>query len=144
MNDGLWLDMLKLSKEGFRCAQILMILALKQESEENQSLIRAAGGLNVGLADMSGPCGALTGACCLISYFAGKGEADELEDPALPAMLSEFSTWFSGEHAKPDGDYSCSALLDGELQNMRERCPGIVQGAYLKAMEILDENGVFV
>ena len=165
MDDALFIRMLKLSNEGFRCAQILMILAIESEGVEDgagEGLIRAVGGLNVGLADMLGPCGALTGACCLISYFAGKGASDELEDPALSEMVSGFAAWFGSEFGRADGETSgkqdgkaddkpggkadggitCTAILDGDIRNMRARCPDIVRGSYLKAMEILEENGV--
>jgi len=130
--------MLKLSREGFQCAQILMILALESDDEENSGLVRAAGGLNMGFSDMSGTCGALTGGCCFISYFAGKGEADELEDPAYKEMLSKFASWFRAEY----GGQICTDILGGDAKNMIDRCPDIIQTTYAKAIEILEENGV--
>ena len=126
--------MLELSVQGFKCAQIMLLLALETEDKENPDLIRAMGGLNVGLSDTLGPCGALTGACCLISYFSGKGDKEELEDPALNEMLSDFSAWFKETY----GTQFCSELLDGDIKNMMSRCPDIVQNSYEKAMEILD------
>ncbi|MCL2366626.1 MAG: C-GCAxxG-C-C family protein [Oscillospiraceae bacterium] len=131
-------QMLKLVSQGFQCAQILMIVALESEDEENSGLIRALGGLNMGLSDTCGPCGALTGGCCLISYFAGKGDEIEMEDPAYKAMLSEFTTWFKAEY----GSQICTKIIEGNMKNTTERCPGIVQAAYFKAMEILHTNGV--
>jgi len=129
--------MLELSAQGFQCAQILMILALESDDNENADLIRAAGGLNLGLSDTSGPCGALTGGCCFISYFAGKGDKDELEDPALKEMLSEFTSWFKTTY----GGQICTEILDGDIKNMMTRCPDIVQNSYSKAMEILHASG---
>ena len=134
--------MLKLSREGFQCAQILMILALESEEKENADLIRAMGGLNVGLSDMSGPCGALTGGCCLLSYFAGKGEADELEDPAFAELLPAFTAWFRETYAGESGESTCTAILGGDLRNMPARCPGLVQGVYEKAMALLKASDV--
>ena len=130
--------MLKLASQGFKCAQILLLLALEYDEKENLDLVRSAGGLNVGLADASGPCGALTGGCCYISYFAGKGCADELEHPSLQGMLSGFSTWFRENH----GGQICTEILDGDMKNMMTRCPVIVQESFSKAMEILLDNGV--
>ena len=130
--------MLELSAQGFQCAQILMIYALEFDENESTDLIRAAGGLCIGLSDTKGPCGALTGGCCYISYFAGKGDKEELEDPALKDMLSEFTGWFRGTY----GGQICTELLDGDISNMMSRCPEIVQASYLKAMELLEENGV--
>ena len=85
--------MLELSGQGFYCAQILMILALESEEKEDPDLIRAMGGLNGGLGFSGRVCGALTGGCCFLSYFLGKGEAEELEDPEA-ALLIE--SWRSG------------------------------------------------
>jgi len=130
--------MLELSKQGFQCAQILILLALESEGKENNDLVRAIGGLNLGLSDTNGPCGALTGGCCYISYFAGKGDANELEDPAYKKMLSGYAAWFRAEY----GDQICSRILDGDMKNMPARCPGIIQASYVKATEILKENGV--
>jgi len=130
--------MLALSKEGFQCAQILMLLALELDDEENSGLLRTVGGLNMGLADTQGSCGALSGGCCFISYFAGKGDATELEDPAYKDMLSEFTAWFREKY----GSQICTDLLEGDKNNMLTRCPEIIQASYLKATTILEENGV--
>jgi len=130
--------MLELSAQGFHCAQIIMIHALENDDNENADLIRAVGGLNMGLYDFSGPCGALTGACCMISYFAGKGEKDELEDPALRDMISGFAAWFRQTY----GSQTCIDILDGDAKNMPGRCPDIVQASYSKASELLDTNDV--
>jgi len=130
--------MLKLVAQGFKCAQIPMIYALESEDEENPSLIRALGGLNKGLSDTSGPCGALTGGCCFISYFSGKGDELEMEDPAYTSMLSELTAWFRAAY----GSQICTDLIDGDMANMVERCPKIMQETYLKALEIMQVNGV--
>jgi len=132
------LRMLKLASQGFQCAQILMILGLEADDEENQGLIRALGGLNVGLSDTSGPCGALTGGCCLISYFTGKGDELEIAEDNYTSMLSEYTSWFKQTH----GHQLCIELLGGHIRNMNEICPAIVENSYLKAMEILTDNGV--
>ena len=134
--------MLQLSRQGFQCAQILLILALESEGKENADLVRAVGGLNMGLSDKSGPCGCLTGCCCLISYFAGKGADEELEDPACSDMLTEFTSWFKEEYDELYGGHTCNGILDGDAKNMLTRCPDIVRASYLKAMEILQTNGV--
>jgi C_GCAxxG_C_C family probable redox protein len=133
-----FMHMLELATQGYQCAQILMILALEADSKENSDLVRAAGGLNLGLSDASGPCGALTGGCCFISYFAGKGDDVEMESPVYKDMLKEYTTWFRTEFRRQ----SCIDILDGDLKNMKKRCPGIVQASYLKVMEILDTNGL--
>ena len=85
--------MLELSGQGFYCAQILMILALESEEKEDPDLIRAMGGLNGGLGFSGRVCGALTGGCCFLSYFLGKGEAEELDLLAEAAAAPEELDW---------------------------------------------------
>ena len=138
MDSDISMRMLKLASQGFQCAQILMILALEYDNKENLDLVRAAGGLNVGLSDASGPCGALTGGCCYISFFAGKGGVDEIEDPSLKDMLSEFAAWFRETH----GGSICTEILGGDMKNMTKQCPEIVLSSFSKAMELLLENDV--
>ena len=138
----LFLRMAELSKQGFQCAQILMMLGLESEGKENSDLLRAIGGLNNGLADTSDTCGALSGCCCLISYFAGKGDADELEDPSLSSMISEFANWFKEEYGKLYGGHICAEILNDDPKNKLARCPEIVKASYFKAMEILEKADV--
>ena len=135
-----FMHMLELASQGFQCAQILMILALEAEEKENSDLVCAVGGLNLGLSDASGPCGALTGGCCFISYFAGKGDEVEMESPAYKDMLTEFAAWFRAEF----GSQICTDILGGDARNMNKRCPGIVQASYLKIMEILEKNDLAI
>ena len=136
MDNEIYLRMLGLSTKGFQCAQILIILALEYDEEENQGLVRSLGGLNLGLSNMCGPCGALSGACCVISYFAGKGDEVEVEHPAFKDMLAEFSAWFR----ENSGSQICTEILGGDIGKMSERCPGIIEASYHKVMEILHRN----
>lgn len=138
----LFLRLSKQSKDGFSCAQMIMATALQDEEKENADLLRAVGGLNMGYWYNGGPCGALTGGCCMLSYYAGKGEADELEDPCIQEMLAEYVQWFN-EKAKADyGGTCCDTILDGDPNNKMIRCPMLIQTCYLKAMEILEKYEV--
>lgn len=133
----LFLRLAQQSANGFSCAQILMATALQDEEKENPDLLRAVGGLNMGYGYNGGPCGALTGGCCMISYYAGKGEPEELEDPNLEEMLGEYARWFNGKAGGEYGGNCCDAILDGDKNNKLVRCPMLIQECYLKVMEIL-------
>lgn len=135
-------EMLKLSNQGFFCAQILIILTLESEGEENPELVRAMGGLNNGLGYSGDICGALSGGCCLISYYAGKGEPDELEDPNTNDMIASLVEWFKEKYGERYGGYSCNAILEGNPANKMQRCPGITESVWEKARELLSENGI--
>ncbi|NLC73428.1 MAG: C_GCAxxG_C_C family protein [Ruminococcaceae bacterium] len=131
---------LELSRQGFFCAQIMLQLALESEGKENTDLIRSLGGLNGGIGNTGGICGALTGGACFISYFAGKGEEDELTHPAYFDMISELKAWFKGYVAEYGG-CDCHTILDGDERNKIQRCPMIVLAVIEKCMELLELNG---
>ncbi len=133
--------MLELSRQGFFCAQIMLQLALEAEGKEDPDLIRAMGGLNGGVGNTGGVCGAFTGGACLLSYFAGKGEPDELEHPELDAMIAELSEWFR-EYTAEYGGTACMQILENDRRNQIQRCPLIVQAVFEKCMELLEGHGV--
>ncbi|MEG1633279.1 MAG: C-GCAxxG-C-C family protein [Oscillospiraceae bacterium] len=133
--------MLELSREGFFCAQIMLALALEAEGKENPDLLRAMGGLNGGLGNTGSVCGVLTGGACLISYFAGKGEADELQSPDCDAVIAEFSEWFH-DYCAEYGGCDCRIILNGDPKNKLQRCPLMVQAAFEKCMELLEGRGL--
>lgn len=131
--------MLELSQQGFYCAQILLILALESEGKENPDLVRAMGGLNGGLGNSGGICGCLTGGACFLSYYAGKGEEDELAHPDGDAMIQELTQWFreyTAEYGSPD----CKNILEGDSRNKIQRCPILMEAVLEKCMALLEEH----
>jgi hypothetical protein len=85
---------------------------------------------------------AMTGGCCVLSYFAGKGESDELEDPELNAMIAEYVDWFKSKHNAAYSGHTCSAILGGDTKNKMFRCPQTVESSVEKVFEILQARGV--
>lgn len=135
------LDILRLHTQGFCCAQIIVQMALEMQGVENPGLVRAMSGLCVGFSSPQGACGALTGAACLIAYYAGKGAAAEEADDRLPLMLSELSEWFEEYATARFGGISCSAIVpDGRPD--ASVCGELVSECYGKALTILVENGI--
>ena len=63
--------------DGYQCAQVLLLYALEAQGIDNPDLVRAMGGLNRGMSNYRSVCGSLSGGLCLLSYFAGKGSAEE-------------------------------------------------------------------
>ena len=136
--------MMEWSGQGFYCAQILMLLALEAEEKEDPDLIRAVGGLNGGLGFSGRTCGARTGGCCFLSYFLGKGEAEEIEDPEAAGLIKRLADWFEETVTEQYGGSSCREVLAGDPGNKARRCPEIVEAVYLKCLELLGEAGVAV
>lgn len=133
--------LLELSQRGYACSQILLILGLEVNGEENPALVRAMTGLNEGLSGNGKLCGALTGGCCLLSYFAGRGADEEEDNPALQKMVAELIYWFEENYGQQYGGINCDVILEDNAANRIERCPGIVEGVFNRCMNLLQENG---
>ena len=132
--------MLELSRQGYYCAQIMLILALESEGKEDPDLIRAMGGLNGGLGNCGEICGCLTGGSCLLSYYAGKGEADEIPHEDLDAMIGAYLCWFR-EYTAEFGGTDCRTILQEDDRNRIQRCPMILEAALETCMALLEEHG---
>lgn len=131
--------MLALARQGFFCSQIMILLALEGEGKENPDLVRALGGLTGGLGFSGNLCGALTGGSCLISYFAGQGEPEEIADPHCNELIKCLVSWFEAEYGAAYGGCNCRNILEDNSANMILRCPQIVESVYTHVMEQLME-----
>lgn len=135
------LDILRLHQQGFCCAQIVVQMALELQGVENSGLIRAMSGLCVGFSSPQGACGSLTGAACLLAYYAGKGRAGEEANDRLPLMLAELVEWFEEYATARFGGISCSAIVpDGKPD--AAICGGLVGECFGKVMTLLVENEI--
>lgn len=131
-----------LSQKGYYCSQIIMILGQKMQGEDNAGAVRAMCGLNGGVGFQGDICGALSGACCLIGYYAGKGSDEETDSDELGAMMEELYEWFVERFSTDQGSCNCRDLINGNLMNKVTLCPVMVEESLNKAMEILTEHGV--
>ncbi len=136
-----FMRMIELSQEGFYCSQILLILGLEAQGKTNPDLIRAMGGLVGGMGFCGKTCGALTGGACLLGLYAGKGEAEELEDSRLNSMVAELVAWFEQEFQSAYGGIACNDILEQDPNNRAARCPQLVLKTYEKVNELLTANG---
>lgn len=133
---------LDLSRYGYFCSQILGILLMETIGEENTALIRSLGGLNGGVGYSQGCCGCMTGGCCVISYFTGKGEDTFPEHQEHKSALGEFTQWFDEEMMTEYGGIECRDITNGNPAKRLEICPGIIADTYEKCMDILSERGL--
>lgn len=142
MDDTL-IRIFQLGQQGYTCSQIIIMLGLELRCEENAGLVRAVGGLAYGCGSGHGSCGVLTGGCCLLALYAGKGSAEETPSDRLMLMLQELNDWFSQHAGCTLKDMSCHAIV-GEAGPVasRQRCGAILAETYGKVMDILDANGI--
>jgi C_GCAxxG_C_C family probable redox protein len=133
--------MLELSQQSFACSQILLMLGLEAQGKANPDLIRAMHALAGGVGGCGDVCGTLTGGACLLGLYAGRGSAEEAEDPRLNLMIGELMAWFADRYGQLYGGVHCADILGGDPQNRLSRCPEIVSGTYEKVKELLVTNG---
>ncbi len=133
--------MQEMKAEGFYCSQVIMKLGLELQGKENPDLVRAMHGLAGGLGFSGELCGALTGASCLLGLYAGKGDAQDEENPQLDFMIMELVKWFRSEYGEAYGGIRCTDILNNNNRNQTARCPLIVAATYQKVKEMLVENG---
>jgi len=142
MIDDLTIRMLQLSQKGYGCSQIMLLLLLELRGEENPDLVRSMAGLAYGCGAGRATCGTLTGGCCALALYAGKGGDDESGSERLMLMLQELSDWFEQQVGGRHGGTACETIvgLEGPAA-ARQRCGAIVADTYAKVLEILDANG---
>lgn len=134
------LDILRLKNQGFCCSQIMMHMAMDIQGKHNPGLLRAMTGLCRGALSISGTCGVLTGAACILASYAGKGRADEEVQESLPLMLSELGHWFEELTMARFGGTNCSDIVDDFKPDMAI-CGNIIAEGFGRIMAILVENG---
>lgn len=142
MDDTL-IRMMQLGQQGYTCSQIIILLGLELRAESNAGLVRAMGGLAYGCGSGHGSCGVLTGGCCLLALYAGKGSADERPSERLELMLQELNDWFRRHTGCDPGDMSCDAIV-GEAgpAASRQRCGAILAETFNKVLDILAANEI--
>jgi hypothetical protein len=142
MDDTL-IRMMQLGKKGYTCSQIIILLGLELRGETDPGLVRAMAGLAYGCGGGRGSCGALTGGCCLLGLYAGKGSDGETPSEHLAVMLEELTDWFAGRTECAHGGLSCETIVgQAGPAASRQRCGTLVADTFMKVIEILTVNDI--
>ena len=144
MDDTL-IQMLRFASKGYACSQIMALLALDRCKDSNPGLVRSMAGLAYGCGNGTGTCGVLTGACCVIGYFAGKGTDEEKQNEALMLMLEELTDWFDEKIGKRHSGITCQAIV-GEAgpQASRNICANILSETYSRTLDVLSAHDIHI
>jgi hypothetical protein len=135
--------MLQLAQKGYYCSQILIIMGLEAQCKSNPDLVRAMNGLARGCGEGSCTCGSLTGGCCLLALFAGRGNDEEEPDENYRNMVKELVRWFWHKYGYKYGGLDCMAIQDAESNEpTHQRCWFIMEDVYFKVISILSANGI--
>lgn len=118
-------DAFELKLRGYCCSQIIMELGLRKLNKENPDLIAAMAGLCDGFW-RGKTCGIYSACLCLL-YLADPAEADRFNAAA-------FSDWFEDAFE----DTECEVLLDNNPMNKVEKCPVMLEAAFMKVSELME------
>ena len=130
---------MELTLQGFNCSQTLALLALEAQGKANPELVRALSALGRGLG-CGKICGTLSGGCCVLGLYAGRGTAEEIEDGRLSLMLTELVEWFEETFGERYGGVNCADIIQNDPALRLGRCPEIVIETFRKLTEILEDN----
>ena len=133
--------MLELKSQGFVCSQIIMKMGLELQGKENPDLIKTMHGLAGGLGYTGDICGALVAGVCLLGLYAGRGKADDEDEPKLVFMIEDLIKWFKQEFCQENGSNHCQDLTQDDSGKIATLCPQIISSVYQKVKELLVENG---
>jgi hypothetical protein len=135
--------MLQLARKGYYCSQILVIMGLEMKGEHNPDLVRAMDGLARGCIEGSCTCGSLTGGCCLLALFAGRGTDKEKREIKYKEMMEELVHWFWQKYGFKYGGVDCMAIRGAEAGEQEyQRYWQILEDVYFKVSSILGANGI--
>jgi len=140
MSDTL-MDIMPLASRGYCCSQILVMLALEAQGLEDPVAVRAVSGLCNGLGKTGSSCGILTGGCCALGLYVGKGADTETNADRADLLYAEFVEWFQGRVTPEYGGVTCDAILKGGPPNMT-LCGGLLAEAWEKILGLLVENEI--
>jgi hypothetical protein len=130
--------LLQLAGKGYTCSQIMLLMGLEIRGETNPGLVRAMAGLAYGCGTGKASCGVLTGGCCLLAIYAGKGSDDETGSEKLAAMLQDLLDWFAERIGDATGTLACETIVGQEgPAAARQRCGTLLADTYAKVLEIL-------
>jgi C_GCAxxG_C_C family probable redox protein len=137
MEDSMDFDKMvfEMRRQGFKCAQIMVKVALEIDGKNNPDLLRAMSGLNTGMAETGGACGVLTGGAAALGYFTGRGEPNELPHERATEIVAAYVNWFRETY----GTDTCYGLIGGDFSRCPSICPGVIQAGYEMLIEIITE-----
>ena len=115
---------MELKFKGYCCSQIIMQMGLEGLGKENIELVDAMAGLCHGMHSGK-TCGTLSAAFCLM-YLADKRQAN--------TMCNELYDWFE----ELFGSTECDILLEGNPLNKAVLCKEIVEGTYLRLVDMFE------
>ncbi|MDR2738929.1 MAG: C-GCAxxG-C-C family protein [Treponema sp.] len=123
-------------QNGYHCSQVMMWLSLELRDIHDPMVIRAMGGLAMGMFSAK-TCGTLTGAACTLSSYFPRNEG-ESEPETYRAPVNEFVSWFKDQF----GALDCLDLVENDQGQIQRFCPIMMEKCFAKIVEILEAHGI--
>jgi len=97
---------------GYNCAQSVLLAFVPKLSIDESTALQISSGFGAGMGRTQKTCGALTGACMVLSLKHGKQHPeDDVSEDKVVDMIQDFTSRFKEEH----GFTNCSELLNVNL-----------------------------
>jgi hypothetical protein len=123
-------------QKGYHCSQTMMWLSLELRGIQDPLVIRAMGGLAMGMFSAK-TCGTLTGAACTLSSYFPRSEG-EGEPEAYRVPVTELVSWFKDQF----GALDCLDLVENDQGQIQRFCPVMMEKCFAKIAEILEAHGI--
>lgn len=140
--DELAYKVFNLSASGFCCTQVMIKMALDDEGENNEDLVRALNGFCRGIGGTQRTCGVLTGGISVLGLYAGKGNAMEYSNEKFQKMVDDYIQWFENHF----DSIECAELIgvtefENGDQSYQIKCGNILTESYEKIISIIEDYG---
>lgn len=112
--------------KGYNCAQALACTYCDLVGMDEETMFRMTEGLGVGMGNMEGTCGAVSGACILAGMVKSTGNLDVPDSKAASGRLARQII----EHFEErNSTVTCKDLKGKETGKMLRSCPDCIRDA---------------
>ena len=114
------------AKHGYNCCQAVACQFCEEMGIAEETVFKMAEGFGAGMADMTGPCGALSGAVMVMSAL---NSTADLEKGSSKASTMKIVRELSAEFREKNGATACKDLKGVETGTMLRSCEGCIEDA---------------
>ncbi len=129
-------ETIKKHDKGYNCAQAVACTYADLVGLDEETVFRISEGLGLGMGNMDGTCGAVSGACLLAGL---KNSTGNLESPNSKAKTYKLSKTILEEFKNKTGSVVCKDLKGVETGKILCSCPDCIKNAANIAEKILFE-----
>ena len=125
---------INLHDKKYNCAQSVACAFAKEVGVDMEVLFRACEGFGLGMGDMNGTCGVISGAIMLASF---KNSDGNLENPATKQATYALAREIVAKFEEKNKATRCRDLKGVDTGTMLRSCPGCIEDAVEIVQEVL-------